>query len=99
LVICPPKLAVANLVGKLKGKSSFVLRRDFGHQLRKKLWGDHLWSPSYASVTCVGAPLEIVKKYIDDQKRPPSQKGIEISTRENTRNSPGGKKPGTVARH
>ena len=98
LVTCPPKLAVANLVGKLKGKSSFVLRRDFGPLLRKKLWGDHLWSPSYASVTCGGAPLEIVKKYIDDQKRPPSQKGIEISTRENTRNSPGGKMPGTVAR-
>ena len=98
LVICPPKLAVANLVGKLKGKSSFVLRRDFGPQLRKKLWGDHLWSPSYASVTCGGAPLDIVRKYIDDQKRPPSQKGIEISTRENTRNSPGGKRPGAAAR-
>jgi REP element-mobilizing transposase RayT len=36
LVICPPKLAVANLVEKLKGKSSFVLRRDFGQQLREK---------------------------------------------------------------
>jgi putative transposase len=49
LVICPPKLAVANLVGKLKGKSSFVLRRDFGQQLREKLWGDHLWSLAHAS--------------------------------------------------
>lgn len=98
LVICPPKLAIANLVGKLKGKSSFVLRRDFGPQLRKKLWGNHLWSPSYASVTCGGAPLEVVKKYIEDQNRPPTTKGIEVSKRENTRNAPGGGKPGAPAR-
>lgn len=97
LVTCPPKLSVANLVGKLKGKSSFVLRRDFGAQLRKKLWGDQLWSPSYASVTCGGAPLEIVKRYIEDQKRPPTAKGIEISRRENTRNAPGGRRPGASA--
>src|SRR6476620_10916035 len=29
MVCCPPKLAISNLVGKLKGKSSYHLRKEF----------------------------------------------------------------------
>jgi putative transposase len=79
MVSCPPKLAVANLVGKLKGKSSFVLRKEFGNQLKKKLWGDHLWSPSYCVVSCGGAPLEIVKQYVANQRTPPNEKAVSQS--------------------
>jgi len=42
MVNCPPKLALANLVGKHKGKSSYVLRKEFAEELRDKLWGNHL---------------------------------------------------------
>ena len=35
MVICPPKLAVANLVGKLKGKSSYLIRREYWSQIGK----------------------------------------------------------------
>jgi putative transposase len=42
MVSCPPKLAVSSLVGKLKGKSSYYLRKEFCSQLRSKLWGKHL---------------------------------------------------------
>ena len=76
LVTVPPKLAIANLVGKLKGKSAYFLRKEYTKQLRKKLWGDHLWSPSYYVVSCGGAPLDIVKAYVENQRKPPSQKGI-----------------------
>ena len=81
MVSCPPKLAVANLVGKLKGKSSYLLRREFWHQIKNKLWGNHFWSPSYCVVSCGGAPLEIVKEYIKDQRRPPAEKQINQSNR------------------
>ncbi len=37
LVSCPPKTAVSNFVGKLKGKSSYVLRKKYMSQLKKKL--------------------------------------------------------------
>lgn len=47
-----PKVAVSNLVSKLKGKSSYVLRRDFWESVRKKRWGNHFWSPSYCAVSC-----------------------------------------------
>ena len=70
MVSCPPKLAVADLVGKLKGKSSYVLRKEFWPQIKTKLWGSHLWSPSYCVVSCGGAPLDSVKQYVADQRRP-----------------------------
>jgi len=30
----------------------------------------HLWSPSYFAASCGGAPLPIIKEYIEQQKRP-----------------------------
>ena len=70
MVSVHPKVAVSNLVGKLKGKSAYFIRQEFSKEVNKKLWGDHFWSPSYCVVSCGGAPLEIVKKYIEDQRRP-----------------------------
>jgi len=67
-----PKLAISNLVGKLKGKSAYYIRQEFRKELRTKLWGNHFWSPSYCVVSWGGAPLEIVRKYIEDQRRPPA---------------------------
>ena len=71
LVNVHPKLAVANLVGKLKGKSSYFLRREYWDHLKTKLWGKHLWSPSYCCVSCGGASLDIVKQYVKNQRQPP----------------------------
>jgi putative transposase len=47
LISVPPKLSIAILVGKLKGKSSYYIRQEFWNQLKQKLWGEHLWSPNY----------------------------------------------------
>ena len=43
MVIVHPKVAVANLIGKLKGKSSYLLRREYFSVIKKKLWGNHFW--------------------------------------------------------
>ena len=80
LVSCHPKLAVSNLVGKLKGKSSYVLRKEFWDEIKPK-WGDHFWSPSYCVVSCGGAPLDTVRAYVENQRRPPEKKQIEQSLR------------------
>ena len=79
MVNIPPKLAVSNCVGKLKGKSSYFLRREFWNHLKKMLWGKNLWSPSYCVVSCGGAPLDIVKQYVENQRKPPSLKQVEHS--------------------
>lgn len=85
MVSYPPKLALSNLVGKLKGKSSYVLRKTYWPQLKKKLWGAHLWSSSYCVVSCGGAPLETIRQYIEDQRVPPSEKSIRQSVQESGR--------------
>jgi len=79
MVSCPPRLAIANLVGKLKGKSSYCLRKEFWPQIKTKLWGDHLWSPSYCVVSCGGAPLDVIKQYVADQRKPTDPKNIKKS--------------------
>ena len=59
-----PKLAIADLVGRLKGRSSYFLRKEYRQKFSQKLWGSHLWSPSYCVVGCGGAPLEVIKQYV-----------------------------------
>jgi putative transposase len=79
LVSYPPKLAISNLVEKLKGKSAYFLRKEYWNQIKNKLWGKHLWSPSYCAVSCGGAPLDIIKQYIQNQQKPTCQKSVKKS--------------------
>jgi REP-associated tyrosine transposase len=70
LVHYPPKLPVSTLVNRLKGVSAHYLRKEFtGHVSRHFMHG-HLWSPSYFAASAGGAPLAIIKQYIEQQKRP-----------------------------
>ena len=70
LVAYPPTLAISVLVQRLKGLIAHAVRRDFtGACVRTRMRG-HLWSPSYFAVSCGGAPLSIIKQYIDRQARP-----------------------------
>lgn len=70
LVNYPPKVAVSALVNSLKGVSSRMIRKKNYTSIRKKLWGDALWSPSYFAGSCGGAPIEILRQYIEQQKTP-----------------------------
>lgn len=79
MVAVHPKVAVSNLVSKLKGKSSYVLRRDYRKSVRHKLWGNHFWRQSYCVVSCGGASPDVVKAYIEQQQAPPSEKSVKQS--------------------
>ena len=39
--------------------------------IKKKLWKGALWSPSYFAGSCGGAPIEIIRQYIEQQQTPP----------------------------
>jgi len=69
LINYPPKVAVSNLVNSLKGVSSRHLRKQYP-EIKSKLWGGSLWSPSYFASSCGGAPLEITKQYIEQKQTP-----------------------------
>lgn len=70
LVLYPPTMQISKLVNSLKGNSSRLLRQEFAPHLRRYLWGGHLWSPSYFAGSVGGAPLSVLKAYIENQQRP-----------------------------
>lgn len=70
LVHYPPKVAVSKLVNSLKGVSARRIRQEFTGRINRAIMHGHLWSPSYFSASCGGAPLAIVRQYIEQQKRP-----------------------------
>ena len=70
LVNYPPKVAVSKLVNSLKGVSSRLIRKKQYPEIQKALWGKHLWSPSYFAGSCGGAPISIIRQYIEQQQTP-----------------------------
>lgn len=65
LVECYPQFGIYRLVRLIKGRSSRLLRREFP-VLKRKL--PTLWTNSYFVSTVGGAPLAVIKQYIEDQK-------------------------------
>ena len=70
LVTYPPKVALSRLVMSLKTISSMRVGAHGWPEVARALRGDHFWSPSYAVVSCGGAPLDVVKAYVESQKSP-----------------------------
>jgi putative transposase len=68
LVGYPPKVALSTLVNSLKGVSARMLRAAHLPEVERKLCGPHFWSPSYCAVSCGSAPLETVKRYVENQR-------------------------------
>ena len=70
LINYPPKLAISNLVNSLKGVSSRLLRRDRPDIAQHYYYKGVLWSPSYFAGSCGGAPISIIRQYIEQQETP-----------------------------
>lgn len=72
LVNYPPKVQLSKLINSLKGVSSRCIRQRFPdircHWTNKK--SGALWSPSYFAGSVGGAPIEVLKQYIEQQDRP-----------------------------
>jgi putative transposase len=60
----PPTVPLSEFVRLVKGRSSRVLRMEFPRLRRLPV----LWSPSWFVSTVGGAPLEVVRRYVEDQK-------------------------------
>lgn len=65
----PPKVSVSALVNSLKGASSRRLRSE-RPDIKERYWKNMLWSPSYFAASCGGAPIGIVRQYIEQQQAP-----------------------------
>lgn len=69
LVHYPPKVSVSKLVNSLKGVSSRMLRQQYP-DIKQHYFKNVLWSPSYFAASCGGAPISVIKQYIEQQKTP-----------------------------
>jgi putative transposase len=69
LVLYPPKVPVSVLVNSLKGVSSRRLRH-LRPDIARRYWKGALWSPRYFAASCGGAPLGIIRQYIEQQRTP-----------------------------
>jgi putative transposase len=66
LVEVNPQYGIHRLVRQLKGRSSRLLRQEYPW-LRSRL--PTLWTNAYFVSTVGGAPLEVIKQYIEQQRR------------------------------
>lgn len=70
LVNFPPKVAISHLVNSLKGVSSRYMRREYP-ELERHYWrAKRLWSGSYFAGSVGGAPISVLRQYIENQTRP-----------------------------
>ena len=65
LVDCDPQFGIHRFVKAVKGRSSRLLRQEFS-PLRTRV--PTLWTNSYFVATVGGAPLTVIKQYIENQK-------------------------------
>ena len=69
LINYPPQIQLSKLVNSLKGVSSRMLRKQMP-SIANRYYKDVLWSPSYFAASCGGAPLSVIKQYVEQQDRP-----------------------------
>jgi putative transposase len=66
LISIPPKYAVSQVVGYLKGKSAIYIARTFGGKVRNFV-GEHFWARGYF-VSTVGRDEQMIRHYIQQQE-------------------------------
>lgn len=67
MIAIPPKYAVSQVVGYIKGKSAIHLARVYGER-KKNFVGQHFWARGYF-VSTVGRDEEVIRNYIRNQEK------------------------------
>jgi len=66
LIAIPPKYAVSQVIGYIKGKSAIHIARNYGGRQRN-FTGEHFWARGYY-VSTVGIDEMIIRQYIQQQE-------------------------------
>ena len=67
LIAIPPKHAVSQVIGYIKGKSAIHLARVYGER-RRNFVGQHFWARGYYATT-VGRDEAVIREYIRQQEQ------------------------------
>ncbi len=65
-----PNIMPSKFINNLKTVTSRLIRKEFESHLKKFYWKPILWTRAYCLITAGGAPLSILKTYIQNQERP-----------------------------
>lgn len=61
-----PNTKISKFINAYKSASSRLLKKEFP-LIRQKLWKEYFWSQSFCLLTTGGAPIEVIRKYIESQ--------------------------------
>lgn len=64
-----PTLDITKFINTIKGNSSRKIREQYKDFLKNKLWGDSFWSPSYFLATTGNVTIDILKAYVENQRK------------------------------
>jgi putative transposase len=61
-----PNSDISKFLNAYKSASSRLIKKEFP-VIRQQLWKEYFWSRSYCLLTTGGAPIEVIRKYIESQ--------------------------------
>jgi putative transposase len=61
-----PNSELSKFINAYKSASSRLIKKDYP-EIREKLWEEYFWSQSFCLLTTGGAPIEVIKNYIETQ--------------------------------
>ena len=67
LISANPKVQPSKMVNSLKTATSRLLRNTYSEYLSSYYWKPVFWSRSYCLLSCGGAPLSVIRQYIEQQ--------------------------------
>lgn len=70
LVDFHPKNSISAVAGSLKACTSRAMQREFAEHLKQFYWQKVFWSGSYYVASAGGAPIEVLRQYINNQESP-----------------------------
>lgn len=63
-----PNSEISKFINSYKSASSRLIKKEYPI-IKKQLWKEYFWSRSFCLLTSGGAPIEVIKKYIENQGR------------------------------
>lgn len=61
-----PNSELSKFINAYKSASSRLIKKEY-QQIRQSLWKEYFWSRSFCLLTTGGAPIELIKRYIESQ--------------------------------
>jgi len=70
LIDAHPSMDLSKFINSIKTVSSRLIRKEFQAHVEKYYWKPYFWTRAYCLLTTGGAPIEVLKRYIENQDAP-----------------------------